>query len=396
MIKHKYIAMKALVFISSLFISVASIAQIVSSRSNEIDLDFSQENPNTSFAQIKWISPRLEYTNSEEGRVEIKADITSQHALENVTLYIRKGPEQKPFASRTVYLEDPHSANLDMSMKVFEGETWLVLEAKTINGGITRDIRNIKVGMDAIGDAVMADRKDYALLFGIDRYDHWSDLVNPVYDVESIGKELEERYGFQVEIVRNAEQNEVMTKLREYAQINYKPQDQLFIFFAGHGQYDDVFGEGFLVAKNSLRNDVSKNSYISHNRIRSNINNIPCEHIFLSMDVCFGGTFDPLLASSRSAAYEEADDREYLVRKLSKKTRKYLTSGSKEYVSDGVAGGHSPFARGLLEALKSNGGPDRILILNEINSFMERLKSTPRFGAFGVDENGSDFVFISR
>ena len=187
-----------------------------------------------------------------------------------------------------------------------------------------------------------------------------------------------------------------MTKLREYAQINYKPQDQLLIFFAGHGQYDDVFGEGFLVAKNSLRNDVSKNSYISHNRIRSNINNIPCGHIFLSMDVCFGGTFDPLLASSRSAAYEETNDKEYLVRKLSKKTRKYLTSGSKEYVSDGVAGSHSPFARNFIEALKSNGGEDRILILDEIKSYMERLKSTPRFGEFGSNENGSDFVFISQ
>lgn len=388
--------MKTIIKVLFVLTILPSFGQIVSSKSNEIEVGFRGENVNAAYAQITWISPRLEYTNLEEGRIDIKADIVSQHALETVTLYIKKGVNKTTFASRTVYIEDPHKANLDISMKVFEGETWLEIEAKTVNGGVTRDFRNIKVGMDAIGDAVMADRQDYALLFGIDRYDNWSDLVNPVYDVESIGKELEERYGFKVEIVRNAEQNEVMTKLREYAQINYKPQDQLFIFFAGHGQYDDVFGEGFLVAKNSLRNDVSKNSYISHNRIRSNINNIPCEHVFLSMDVCFGGTFDPMLASSRSAAYEETNDREYLVRKLSKKTRKYLTSGSKEYVSDGVAGGHSPFARGMIEALKSNGGEDRILILNEINTFMERLKSTPRFGSFGTDENGSDFVFIAR
>lgn len=370
--------------------------QIVSSKSNEITVAFPDSAVNTSYAQIKWISPRLEYTNLEEGRVEIKAEVTSVNALESVMLYIKRGPEKSHLASRTIYIEDFNNTSVDLSMKVFKGETWLELVATTIDGGVTKDIRNIKVGMDAIGNAVMADRKDYALLFGINKYDHWSDLVNPVYDVQSIAKELEERYGFQVEVVLDAEQNEVMTKLREYAQINYKPQDQLFIFFAGHGQYDDVFGEGFLVAKNSLRNDVSKNSYISHNRIRSNINNIPCEHIFLSMDVCFGGTFDPMLASSRSAAYEQTNDREYLVRKLSKKTRKYLTSGSKEYVSDGVAGQHSPFARNMIEALKSNGGEDRILILNEIKGYMERLKSTPRFGAFGSDENGSDFVFIAR
>ena len=249
--------------------------------------------------------------------------------------------------------------------------------------------------MDAIADAVMVDRKDYALLIATDKYDNWNDLVNPVFDAMSIGKELEERYGFIVEVVTDPDQDEVMTKLREYAQKNYKPQDQLLIFFAGHGQYDDVFGEGFLVARNSVLNDASKNTYISHNRIRSNINNIQCEHIFLVMDVCFGGTFDPVLASARGA-YEETNDQEYLVKKLSKKTRKYLTSGSKEYVSDGIRGQHSPFARNIIEALKTNGGEDRILILDEIKLYMERLQTTPRFGEFGDDEQGSDFVFVAK
>ncbi|WP_420317506.1 caspase family protein [Ekhidna sp.] len=384
-------------FISTFLCSLAIFAngQIVSSRSNEVQIDL-QSDLYGSFAQIEWISPRLEYTNSEEKKLEIKANITSTNALESVVLNFKRKKEGEPVASRTAYIEDEHSTNFDLTLRMLDGDNWIEIVAKTTTGSITREYRNIKVGMDAIGDAVMADRQDYALLFGINKYDNWSDLVNPVFDVEAIGKELEERYGFKVEIITDANQDMVMTKLREYAQINYKPQDQLLIFFAGHGQYDDVFGEGFLVATNSLRNDVSKNSYISHNRIRSNINNIPCEHIFLTMDVCFGGTFDPLLASSRSAAYEETNDREYLVRKLSKKTRKYLTSGSKEYVSDGVAGSHSPFARNFIEALKSNGGEDRILILAEINAYMERLKSTPRFGAFGHDENGSDFVFIAR
>lgn len=387
--------MKTYIFTLLLVVGFVATGQIVSSRSNEVQVDLNSD-LNASFAQIEWISPRLEYTNSEEKKLEIKANITSVNALESVTLHFKRKKDGEPVASRTAYIEDEHKTNFDLTLRMLDGDNWIEIIAETKSGSITREYRNIKVGMDAIGDAVMADRQDYALLFGINKYDNWSDLVNPVYDVEAIGKELSERYGFKVEIVLDAEQDEVMTKLREYAQINYKPQDQLFIFFAGHGQYDDVFGEGFLVAKNSLRNDVSKNSYISHNRIRSNINNIPCEHIFLGMDVCFGGTFDPLLASSRSAAYEETNDREYLVRKLSKKTRKYLTSGSKEYVSDGVAGSHSPFARNLIEALKSNGGEDRILILGEINAYMERLKSTPRFGAFGSDENGSDFVFIAR
>ena len=78
--------------------------------------------------------------------------------------------------------------------------------------------------------------------------------------------------------------------------------------------------------------------------------NIPCEHIFLAMDVCFGGTFDPVIASSRGMESGETTDAEYLVRKLGQRTRKYLTSGGKEYVSDGIAG-----KRNLLKGVERNG-----------------------------------------
>ena len=267
--------------------------------------------------------------------------------------------------------------------------------AENVDGGVVKDYRSVIVGMDALKDAIAMDRKDYAILFATDQYDNWNDLVNPIYDAKAIAKELEDRYGFEIKIVENANQDLVFNVLREYAQLSYKPQDQLFVFFAGHGQYDDVFGEGFVVAKNSRANDPSKNSYISHNRLRSNINNIECEHIALVMDVCFGGTFDPLLASSRSV-YDELDNVEYIVKKLSTKTRKFLTSGSKEYVSDGIRGNHSPFAVRFLEALKSNGGEDRLLTFSEVNLSMQKLQTTARFGSFGDDEAGSEFLFIAK
>ena len=100
-----------------------------------------------------------------------------------------------------------------------------------------------------------------------------------------------------------------------------------------------------MVARNSLKNDKGRSSYISHVLLRSRLENIQCEHIFLMMDVCFGGTIDPVLAKARAEEdMDEKADKQYLVKKLTKRTRKYLTSGSKEYVSDGVAGKHSPFA----------------------------------------------------
>ncbi len=389
--------MKISIYIYMLFITTASLGQIVKDKSNAMLLDFSNENQiSTSLPVIKWIYPRVEYTNSQENRIMIEASVSSSIPLKTVTVVISKGENGKTIGTKAAELDDKFNLKIDLSIFVIDGENWIEIIAENEEGGIVSDHRSVRVGMDAISDAVMIDRKDYALLVATNKYDNWNDLVNPIYDAESIAEELRTVYGFEVEILKDAEQNEVMTKLREYAQRKYKPQDQLFIFFAGHGIYDEVFGEGFLVAKNSIKNDVSKNTYISHNRIRNNINNIPCEHIFLAMDVCFGGTFDPVLASNRATVYEDIDDQAYLVKKLSKKTRKYLTSGGKEYVSDGIRGSHSPFAKSMLEALKTKGGPDRILILDEIKLYMERLQTTPRFGGFAEDEKGSDFVFVAK
>lgn len=389
--------MKALTIIlmPCLLLQTLSSAQVVADRTNSISLDFDQS-LSTVLPEITWEFPRQEYTNSEEGQVEVKATVKSSVPLKNVKLAIKKSLEEEAINSKPIELgAGSLSADIAMSVYLTDGQNYLEITAENDQGGIVKDTRSILIGMDALKDALSIDRKDYALLFATDRYDNWGDLVNPINDAETIGKELTERYGFEVEIVKDGNQDDVFNKLRQYAQRNYKPQDQLFIFFAGHGQYDETFGEGYIVAKNSLQNDQAKTSYISHNRLRNNINNIPADHIFLTMDVCFGGTFDAVLAGSRGA-YEDTDDETFIVKKLSLRTRKYLTSGSKEYVSDGIAGQHSPFASKFLEALKSNGGGDRILTLTELNLFMERIKTTPRFGDFGDNDKGSDFLFLAR
>ncbi len=369
--------------------------QTVVDRTNQIQLDLSKPQKATKLPQINWELPRLEFTNSEESRVDVKANVSSAVPLKRVSLSILSSLDGEPNATMNIDFENNLYASVEKNIFLQDGQNYVQVVAENIDGGIVVDNRSIVIGMDALKDALAIDRQDYALLFATDQYDNWGDLVNPIDDSEAIAKELEERYGFKVEIVKNGDQDMVFNSLRDYAKRSYKPQDQLFIFFAGHGVYDETFGEGFVVARDSRANDPGKNSYISHNRLRSNIDNINCEHIMLVMDVCFGGTFDPVLASSRNL-YEEMDNEEFIVKKLSTKTRKFLTSGGKEYVSDGIPGKHSPFTVRLLEALKSNGGEDRLLTFSEVNLYMQRLKTTARFGPFGSDQQGSEFLFIAN
>ena len=249
-------------------------------------------------------------------------------------------------------------------------------------------------------DLAIANRQDFALLFATDEYDEWGNLTNPINDARTIARELKEYYGFNVELVEDFTQSEVLMKLREYARKEYQEYDQLFIFFAGHGQFDDLLGQGYIVSKDSRKNDDAKISYISHSVLRNAIDNIPNKHILLAMDVCYGGTFDPLIARSGERGegdlYTEIGLNEYLSRKLRFKTRRYITSGGKQYVPDGRPGMHSPFASKILAALRSYGGRDNVITLPELTGWLERLVPEPRTGEFGTNEPGSDFVFVTN
>ncbi len=371
-------------------------AQSFSDRTNMISVDVSKDMQSTTLPQIVWLAPKMESSVVIEGSYTIEVDIETDMLLKEVTLQVKYGDE------RIERKLKPQEGNLKYRIKQYvqlqPGNNELKIIAENKRGAIVSSTRYIRVGRDAIADAVDANRKDYALIFATDAYDNWTDLVNPISDARTIETILKEKYGFETEIIENATLEELSDKIYDYNTKKFNPQDQLFIFFAGHGYFDDVLGEGYIVTSNSLLNDKGKNSYLSHTLLRQRLDNIKCEHIFLSMDICFGGTFDPVLAKTRSGELlDETSDTQYLVRKLSRRTRKFLTSGSKEYVSDGIPGKHSPFAAKFIQALReTGGGTGRLLTLSELNTYFQKLATEARFGSFGSDDPASDFVFVSQ
>jgi Caspase domain len=395
--------MKALLFLV-VFCPLLAIGQNVATRTNEFEVDFSDPKKlvTSTVPGILWVTPIPEITYSQENKLKIKFEVISSTAIRNVVVSIKETLESASSRGATTITptdgEKLHTV-VEKQLTLFDGENVVEVVAENIDGVKAISYKKVHVGGAGLADASKLNRTDYALVFATDKYDNWSGLVNPVFDSRTIAEELKKTYGFKVDLVENASQSEILKKIREFAEKKYQPLDQLFIFFAGHGTYDQTFGEGFVVTRESLLNDEAKTSYLSHNRLRSIINNIPCEHIFLGMDVCFGGTFDQTLASSRGAeeeVYKEQNQAEFITRKLTYKTRKFLTSGGKTYVSDGIPGKHSPFAKSFLDALRSHGGRDGILTLPEINSYVEKLKIQPRFGEFGDNSPGSDFIFVAR
>lgn len=380
-----------------------AFAQNVSSRSNvfELDINASKKLANSSVPAIIWQAPIPEISYTQEQRFKIKFTVEASTEIKKVSINIKDYNTNEKRGTLVLLPEEGQKkfSVFERTLNLMDGENLLEIAAENTEGIISKSSKRVRVGEVAMADANKLDRKDYALIFATDKYENWSGLVNPIFDSRAIAEVIKKNYGFEVEIVENPTQNDVLKKMREYAEKKYKPLDQLMIFFAGHGTYDQTFGEGFVVTRESILNDEGKTSYLSHNRLRSIINNIPCEHIFLAMDVCFGGTFDETLASARGVdeeVYKEQNHSEFIARKLTMKTRKYLTSGGKTYVSDGIPGKHSPFAKNFIDALNSQGGSDGILTLQELFGFVEKLKIQPRFGEFGDNAPGSDFVFVTH
>lgn len=393
---------KPLVIIALSFIAQNLYAQKVSAHSDEftVDLSDSKNLKDSSVPVINWLAPINETIFLREAKLFVKLEITSPTPLKLVTLSVKDKSEAAVRGSTMITPKEneKYKLSLEKSIAIPEGVNVLELVVENIDGVQSKSYRIVHVGETALADAAKLNRHDYALLFLTDKYENWSGLVNPVFDGRSIATQLEKIYGFKVEVLENPSQDQIFRKLREYSEKKYQPLDQVMIFFAGHGYFDETFKEGYVVVKESLKDDPGKTSYLSYNRLRNVVNTIPSEHTLLMMDVCFGGTFDDAIASSRSAdqLYKDISQSEFIIRKLAVKTRKYLTSGGKQYVSDGIPGKHSPFAKRVLDALGSFGGTDGILTLTELWPYVDKLNPEPRLGKFGDDAPGSEFVFVVK
>jgi len=243
----------------------------------------------------------------------------------------------------------------------------------------------------------------HALLVGVDDYDHHANLVNPVNDVQTIQAELRDAYSSDTQTLASPTRREFQQALHALADRSYGERDQLLVMFSGHGYFDDRIKRGYLAFRDSkpLEDDPYFESYISHSEVREILERLDCEHVLLVVDSCFAGTLDPLIAMAPGARPVDNPSglipaKEFIQRKLRFRTRRYITAGGKEYVPDGRPGQHSPFVRQLLEGLRSYGGSDGILTLEELTLYLERVDPQPRTGELFGNEPGSSFVLVAR
>ena len=242
--------------------------------------------------------------------------------------------------------------------------------------------------------------KDYALFFANDDYSTnsgFKPLKNPLKDAEAIGQVLETAYDFEVHVYPNYTKRQIESTIKTWQEKTYAKDAQLFIFFSGHGAYNEFYSRGYFVPNGAKADNWE--AYFNLSILGDVIAKIPCDHILLAIDACYSGTADREIIfrgpNFSRPGVTEATEKEQLIEKQLTFTSKLLvTSGGKERTPDGKD--HSPFSSAILKGLRSaftNG--DGLFTFRDLLAKLERVNPTPHQGELEGHEEGG-FIFVAK
>jgi peptidoglycan/xylan/chitin deacetylase (PgdA/CDA1 family)/uncharacterized caspase-like protein len=246
-------------------------------------------------------------------------------------------------------------------------------------------------------------RDSWAVIIGINDYQHWPKLRYAVNDANGIEEVLTAKFGFQKDHIRKLEDGDatrqrIMQVLGDELTDSSKVQreDRVFLFFAGHGAtrtFEDGRQAGFIVPVDAdLNNYVS--TAISMAQIREVSDLIPAKHVYFVMDSCYSG----LALSRGSGAYSK--DRSYLDEITRRTARQILTAGgADQQVADDGPNGHSVFTWALLQGLQGEADLDGngVITASELGAYVSPIvakfaRQTPAVGNL-MGSEGGEFVF---
>jgi Caspase domain/TPM domain/Glucodextranase, domain B len=242
--------------------------------------------------------------------------------------------------------------------------------------------------------ATLEAGKYYALVIGIDKYSgEWPQLTNATHDASGVAEELTKDYKFDKVITLLDEQATRANILRqmEWLTDNVKKNDNVLIFYSGHGDYKKTLNKGFWVPVDASTESVV--NFISNSDIQTFLGGIPSKHTLLIADACFSGD----IFRGMDEHVKKDDMQRYYAEVEQRASRQAMSSGGLEPVMDGGRDGHSVFTYYLLKALKENTASDFDAgqLYDEIKiPVANNSDQTPIFNSVkNTGDEGGQFVF---
>lgn len=235
----------------------------------------------------------------------------------------------------------------------------------------------------------------HALVIGNNAYTDMSPLKTAVSDTTAIAELLRTTYSFTVTLLTNATREDIIMAL-DQLRSSLTEQDNLLIYYAGHGVLDASEERGYWLPVNAQQG--SRIQWVSNTTISDALKAMAAKHVLVVADSCYSGTLVRGIDVVRPPSGAERDT--YLARIVQKRSRTVLTSGGLEPVADSGGGGqHSVFAKAFLTALQEN---HDVLDGQQLFHLIRRpvilnAAQTPEYTDMRyAGHEGGDFLFVRR
>lgn len=191
----------------------------------------------------------------------------------------------------------------------------------------------------------------HALVIGANNYTGYTQLASAVNDAQKVAGVLKSRYGFQTQLLLNPTRLDILAALDQMRE-ELKPEDNLMVYFAGHGEIDQASKQGYWLGVDARQGQPS--SWIPNRAVSDILNAIPARHVLVVADSCYSGAMTRASVPRFAGAQDDAQWSAWVKSMNQSRSRTALTSGGLAPVPDSAGGGNSLFARALLNALEDN------------------------------------------
>lgn len=233
--------------------------------------------------------------------------------------------------------------------------------------------------------------KNYALLIGNSDYGvDQLDLDKPARDVEVFSRVLTKSYQFEPGgIIKLINANRTQTLQALYGlRTKVRPGDNLLIFYAGHGFWDDQVKQGYWWPVDATPDNPA--NWLSNSDLLEQIRGINTRHTLLISDACFSGA---IFKQRGAEELRNADPDVMLLYRMP--SRRAITSGTMSTVPD-----ESVFFKYLIKYLEENQEPflsSRELFLKLRKAVLNNSLVVPQDGVImNTGDEGGDFIFMRR
>lgn len=240
-----------------------------------------------------------------------------------------------------------------------------------------------------------------ALVLSNEAYVHWPRLDTPVSDGRAVAAALQQRFGFEPTLLLNANRQQMLAALARLRQ-QAGPEDQVLVYYAGHGHMDPVTARGYWIPVDGAEQDLAQ--WVSVIDVTDQLAAMQARHVMVIADSCYAGTLVRSLIPQIDQALSPAQRVAPLQHLAQQRVRVALTSGGLEPVVDGGSIDHSLFARSLLDVLDQVQAPVAAqeffgAVSSRFAHLARRLKvpQQPQYAPIGfAGHEAGDFVLAPR